>query len=426
MPLRFDPASLMAPGGIVSGLDDLGSAVMNAMNRRAERRYANEREAKKRGEYLADVADTRTYEEKLRGIKRGESKADLEEQRGYNEKRDARGVVLKSGAAYSPDMETGDQSLYGNIEDAEAGGVIGSSEAAATKAQRLAAKAAYELSLGRIAKPSTGAQQQQIKAPPARSTVSKAGKSTLDTETRIADLTETAIRADAAGKPEQAKALRDQVDALVQLKGLQAPVPTDADAEVGRTTFDELWSQGGLEKLFQKDNDPTKPGIPRPKKDAAYNSRDIFDYQPGVGTITHKGRPDWIDDVDENYFDVDAETRMKPVQDLVTAYHTSKKQKILDQNAAAKAAHDAKRAKLFSALDGETAQVLNGGPARSAAAAATLDGGQEMDPKSAFIQDAISKHPELKAWYDALPEGSDIDEIVAEIQKSLGSLTATE
>jgi len=47
MALRFDPASILAPGGVMSGLDDLGSAVMNAMNRRAERKYASEAAAAK-------------------------------------------------------------------------------------------------------------------------------------------------------------------------------------------------------------------------------------------------------------------------------------------------------------------------------------------------------------------------------------------
>ena len=54
MPLRFDPASLLAPGGIVSGLDDLGSAVVQAMNRRAERKYALEAEARRRAQQVED------------------------------------------------------------------------------------------------------------------------------------------------------------------------------------------------------------------------------------------------------------------------------------------------------------------------------------------------------------------------------------
>lgn len=54
MPLHFDPAALMAPGGIVHGLDDLGSAVMNAMNSRAARKYQAERDAKHRGEQVSD------------------------------------------------------------------------------------------------------------------------------------------------------------------------------------------------------------------------------------------------------------------------------------------------------------------------------------------------------------------------------------
>lgn len=60
MPLNFDAASLMAPGGIVSGLDDLGSAVTRALDRRAERRYASEAEKRRRGETLDDRSTARS------------------------------------------------------------------------------------------------------------------------------------------------------------------------------------------------------------------------------------------------------------------------------------------------------------------------------------------------------------------------------
>jgi len=45
MGLSFDPAALMAPGGIMHGLDDLGSAVVNALNRKAERKYQEDKDA---------------------------------------------------------------------------------------------------------------------------------------------------------------------------------------------------------------------------------------------------------------------------------------------------------------------------------------------------------------------------------------------
>jgi hypothetical protein len=59
MPLRFDPAALMAPGGVVSGLDNMGAAVMNALNRRAERKYALDREKTGRNyKWWHDAAST--------------------------------------------------------------------------------------------------------------------------------------------------------------------------------------------------------------------------------------------------------------------------------------------------------------------------------------------------------------------------------
>jgi hypothetical protein len=56
MGLSFDPSAVLAPGGIASGLDNLGAAVVRAMNSRAERRYALEAENRQRGYAQADMA----------------------------------------------------------------------------------------------------------------------------------------------------------------------------------------------------------------------------------------------------------------------------------------------------------------------------------------------------------------------------------
>ena len=54
MPLRFDPSALLAQGGIMHGLDDMGAAVMNAMNSRQARKYQAEAAARQRSEQLSD------------------------------------------------------------------------------------------------------------------------------------------------------------------------------------------------------------------------------------------------------------------------------------------------------------------------------------------------------------------------------------
>lgn len=56
MGLSFDPSAVLAPGGIASGLDNIGAAVVRAMNSRAERRYALEAENRQRGYAQEDLA----------------------------------------------------------------------------------------------------------------------------------------------------------------------------------------------------------------------------------------------------------------------------------------------------------------------------------------------------------------------------------
>jgi hypothetical protein len=133
MPLSFDPASLMAPGGVVSGLDDLGAAVMNAMNRRAERRYATERETRHRGYSVED-----------RDLSR---KNQLEDREAARKDRIADRVVGHLGRAadtYGPEMDdTEGEDLFSDINAAEDRGDITPAEANAMRARRQAAKGAY-------------------------------------------------------------------------------------------------------------------------------------------------------------------------------------------------------------------------------------------------------------------------------------------
>jgi len=79
MALRFDPAALMAPGGVVSGLDNMGAAVMNALNRRSERKAASEAEARRRQQMREDAALRRSQDVEDRDlrIKTTREEADL-------------------------------------------------------------------------------------------------------------------------------------------------------------------------------------------------------------------------------------------------------------------------------------------------------------------------------------------------------------
>jgi hypothetical protein len=122
MALRFDPASIMAPGGIASGLDNLGAAVMNAMNRRAERKYALEAEQRRRAMQLEDQASERTYRTGEReagerftvGDREDRQKADVDRDEArrkeawLGDQRKADTAFTEYMQSYSPEVEGGD------------------------------------------------------------------------------------------------------------------------------------------------------------------------------------------------------------------------------------------------------------------------------------------------------------------------------
>jgi hypothetical protein len=78
MPLSFDPASMMAPGGVIAGLDNMGAAVTQALSRRAERRYGREREDRQRQNQLDDRDFATELELRQHNRNRQESLKDIE------------------------------------------------------------------------------------------------------------------------------------------------------------------------------------------------------------------------------------------------------------------------------------------------------------------------------------------------------------
>lgn len=136
MALSFNPASLMAPGGIVSGLDDIGAAVIRALDRRAERRYAGEREARQRGYSLEDRNFAKQLADERLRI-------------------DALG---RAADAYGPDMD--ERGLTSDIDTAG----LPPDLAEAFIRRRLAAKGAYDLARQK----SAGGGFQPVIPPPTR------------------------------------------------------------------------------------------------------------------------------------------------------------------------------------------------------------------------------------------------------------------
>lgn len=79
MALNFDARAFMAPGGVTSGLDDLGSAVVTALNRRAERKSQSEAAKAAAAQAAASAAARRAQEVEDRdlGIKTRREEQDI-------------------------------------------------------------------------------------------------------------------------------------------------------------------------------------------------------------------------------------------------------------------------------------------------------------------------------------------------------------
>lgn len=123
MPLSFDPASMMAPGGVIAGLDNMGAAVTQALSRRAERRYGRETEDRRRANQLADRDFAKQLEQAQYERNLGDQRLDtgtaattaagvarlVQDQARAKELRALRGVAA---AAPAPDLLIPDMGAY--------------------------------------------------------------------------------------------------------------------------------------------------------------------------------------------------------------------------------------------------------------------------------------------------------------------------
>lgn len=346
----------MAPGGVVSGLDNLGAAVMRAMNARAERGYARDRESRQRANQLEDQATAR-----------GQQVSDRNQQE-----------LSHAASSYGPDMETAGPGggMFSDIDAAEAQGQIAGTVAEALRQRRRGAKGAY------------GLADQKIPAakalPPARvpaahtfaNALDPAGGRQLDVEGRIADLEATAAAAEAAGHDDQAAQLRASAQSLVQIKGL-GPAPTDdTPSKLRAMKFGEFFSSPEYQGLH----------VPAPQN-PAHNSADVFNFDPtqdkSAGAITYKDRADshWYsaDEPDQNYFQEDP-TRIAGVQGALDAYRSRQRQAGRAAYAPKRQAYDQQRLKLMAGTDPGTAVALRGSPGPADDISNELPDTPEVDP----------------------------------------------
>ncbi len=374
MPLRYDPEALLVPGGAVAGLDNMGAAVVAALSRRADRRY--NREAEDRQAARAEAAHARDVSEAadLYTKRRGDARID-----------ETRGSVQTGATNYAPEMDAG--FMFNDIDEAEAGGALNPDEARAARAARMAAKAQYQLSQGRIdagRRPLPAARlPTQVKVPPAKTyRPNGVGTPQLDLDSRMQDLHASAIQADQAGFTQQASELRAQLDALAQLKAMVPPTRR----QVPPTTLQEFAQSPEFGRL----------GLPAPTT-PGYKREDIFNMTPEGTNVTFHERPDWIDDVDEDTFDANPQ-KIQAVQAALTQYNAGRKNSADDEFSQALAGYNARRAPLLAGVDPDSAYALTG---RERPPAAAVTAAPAEDPAAADPETIAARVADIRARLQA-------------------------
>jgi hypothetical protein len=375
MPLNFDPNALLAPGGIVSGLDNLGGAVVTALNRRAERKYALEAEKRRREQLLADRTDERDYQGGIHNRNRGELLTDRTDERGYQEKLHLRGRgekladvadertnqdrlhtrgrtekaadrelddIEQAADTYSPTMAD----PYADLDEALKGGRISSVQYQGYRVRRDAAKSKYERDRSDFDRRN---RPQQVSLPAAKTYDDPANPSAppkLDVEARIADLVAAAQNARTAGNDEQA----DQYNR--QARGLQAAMALGPEPEDDTPT--RMKGLSLTEFMAAPEYQDLKVDAPG----QGYNPMDIYKYDAGAGTLDFKERANssfgsyFTDEADENYFEADPQ-RVTNLKQAFGAWRGRRGQELKTEHAKRVADYRAKRAGTMSgALSG--------------------------------------------------------------------------
>jgi len=412
MPLSFDPRALMAPGGVINGLDNLGSAVVTALNRRAERKYALEAEARHRreftddrgesyrregevhtrdrGERNTDRTEERGYQAGLHTRDRGEKVIDRTEERGYQEGLHTRGRtelatdrerqdIEQAADRYSPTMAD----PYGDLQGALAAGKITRQQFDGYRVRRDAAKAKYEQD---EADRAYRHRPAHVNVPSAKTYVDPTNPTAeplINQEARVADLAATAGTARAVGNQDQAKELEAQARGLSAVTAL-GPAPADNTAtRMSNIPFGDFWASPEYQDLH----------IPSPKG-AETNSVDVYNYLPS-GEIGFRERPNkaswgmsdyYTDEADENYFEEDT-NRIGHVQQALAAFRTRRQGDL-----------SAEHAKKLAAYKAQRSQAILG-------TLAPENAGGALSPEDQVAVDALRKeHPDtpLAAIYAAL------------------------
>jgi hypothetical protein len=353
MPLQFDARAFLAPGGVASGLDDLGSAVVNALNRRSERKYQTEAEARRRTQQLADLESGRGYQtiERVAGEGARERAAETaragvlalqNDVQSNDATKRIRDTVVASADAWDPTSAD----PYADLEQAAAAKIITPAELGVLRTRRMAAKSKHEADAQTRDARDRPQRTQIPKAETWRDTTKPDSVPQLDTAANIANLEAAATNAAALGNTEQAATLRALAARQKAVEALGQPPEDDTMARMKNIPFGDLWASKEYQDI----------GVPRPTRDKAYNSADVFAYDPATGTIDFRERDAGvIDDADEQYLEDDS-TRIGRVQAANKQFRARREGEMKAEFQAKLAAH---RAKVSAAQAGE---ALGGAP----------------------------------------------------------------
>jgi hypothetical protein len=328
MPLNFDPTSLMAPGGIVSGLDDIGAAVTNAMASRAHRRYKLEAEARARKQQLEDRQEGYQHEQTLYDRGRGDQKAD-------------RATAALGGAAGE---ETDEDSILAALQEAEDSGRLDPDHAAALRAEHAAKKAQFGqrgASIDARGRPPT---PLSVPALPTKKDENTGGQ-VPDYGRGAGDLETRAVAAEAAGRVEEAAAFHGRSQRYSAIDALGAP-PED-------TTARDI-AKGGFGDFFASE-DYRALNVPGPGNNKE-NTADILDIDPRTGAVTRKSRGSLWDSPDEDYVEDDA--NFAKIDSAGKAYVAKRKKAGAEAHARKLSAYEAMVRALRDGLDPETAKEV--------------------------------------------------------------------
>jgi len=331
----------MAPGGVIDGLDNMGAAVVAALNRRADRKYGREADDRRRAQQLEDRGYAEQLDRTNYARTRNDQQADLQDARkhqgGVLEAVNARQDVAtaesnweQQAQAYSPDMEkSGDlyADLRGSLQRLE-----DEPRLRRLMALRDDAKVQYGLAQSRINRP-TAASRGATPQPP-KTVVNKNG--TVNYEATAQN-----FRAFATVHPEMVEVLNKRIVSLNSMRQFEAGAPKKKNTPVNMAQF--------LDSQAVREMHP-------PVGDPAQTLQNMLTYEPGAdnttGSFTGLDTGAWWDSALEDWVQPNAGN----VDRLNTALRTDAQNRERADQAEfeqARNLYEAKRTELLASIDGE-------------------------------------------------------------------------